>query len=81
MNEILNANIFFIITACSTVLLTLFMAMILLHILRISRSLSRIAKTLEHQVSALAQVSDTVRDSMFMKLFDWLTGGNTKRKV
>lgn len=83
MNEILNANIFFIITSCSTVLLTLFIAMILFHILRISRSLSRIARTLENQVTALAEVSDHIRESIFIRLFDWISGGNstTRRKM
>lgn len=57
MNEILHANIFFVIASISTVIFSIIVCLVLFHVLKIVKSLRRIVERVE---AASEQVADDV---------------------
>lgn len=47
MTEVLQANIFFFITAAAVIILTIFLSIVLYHVLKMVRTLRRIAERVE----------------------------------
>lgn len=55
MGEIIQANIFFFITAMAVVVATVFLCVILFYIIRILRSVDRVAKRIDEKSAVLSE--------------------------
>ncbi|MCA9358291.1 hypothetical protein KC902_03455 [Candidatus Kaiserbacteria bacterium] len=62
MNEVLHANIFFLIASIATVVFCIFICFILFHVLKIVASLRRIIERIEAGSEAIAQDMAHVRE-------------------
>jgi len=84
MNEILHANVFFIIASVATVIFSIIVALVLFQVFKIVQSLRRIIERIE---AASEQVADDVAHArsllynggMIAKVMGFMAG--TKRKV
>lgn len=83
MNEVLHANIFFIIASVATVCFCILVSLILYHVLKIVRSVRVIAKRIEDGSGVIADDVAFVRSFMrggFANLFGMFGGGKARRK-
>jgi len=83
MNEILHANIFFIIASVATVIFCIFLCVILFYVLKIVRSVQAIAKRIEEGSEMIADDVSIVRSLMkggLAGLFSMFGGGSPKRR-
>lgn len=92
MGEILQANIFFFITAASVIILTIFLAIVFYHIIKIVKAIRRIVDRIEEGSEILAEDFEAVRGtvvgsaSMLSHLLGFKasmsgTGGTTKTRA
>ncbi len=84
MNEILHANIFFVIASISTVIFSIILCMILYHVLKITKSLRSIIERIEAGSEVIANDVAHVRaliaeGGMFNKVFQFIIGTNRRR--
>ncbi|PIR87150.1 MAG: hypothetical protein COU11_01900 [Candidatus Harrisonbacteria bacterium CG10_big_fil_rev_8_21_14_0_10_49_15] len=61
MNEILQANIFFFITAVSVVLLTIVLVILLWYVLGIAKNVRKISRRVQEEVDMVADDLDAAR--------------------
>lgn len=61
MSEVLQANVFFFITAAAVIVLTVFLSIALFHIIKITRSIRRIVERIEIGSEVLADDMEKVR--------------------
>lgn len=64
MNEILHANIFFIITSIAVVLFTLLVCVLLYHLIKIVKSVRRIVERVEEGSEVIAEDIEHIRSSL-----------------
>jgi hypothetical protein len=84
MNEILHANIFFVIASVATVIFSIVICLILFHVLKLVKSIRRIVEQIEE---ASAQVADDIAHArsllfnggMIARVMGFMAG--TKRKT
>lgn len=85
MNEILHANIFFVIASVATVIFSILLCIILYQLYKVIRTLRRIIEKVEagsEKISAdFAQVRSAVENGgMVSKLFAFVVGAATNRR-
>jgi len=84
MNEILHANIFFIIASIATVIFCVFICLILYQILKITKSLRVIVSRIEAQSGQIVEDIDAVRDFVrqgsILRMVLGLFGGTPRRR-
>lgn len=64
MGEVLQTNIFFFITAASVIILTVFLAIVFYHLIKIIRSIRRIVDRIEEGSEILAEDVQQVRSAV-----------------
>ena len=75
MNEIIHADIFFFITSVSVILLTGALLAILWHVWKLSKTLRRLAETIEAEANEYIEASEHMREKIFdHPLVAWLVG-------
>jgi C4-dicarboxylate transporter len=84
MNEVLHANIFFLIASIATVVFCVLVSLILFQVLKIVRSLRSIIEKIEVGSEALARDVAEVRElvssgGIFAKLFKFMMGSKRRR--
>ncbi len=84
MDEILHANIFFIIASLATVVFCILVALILFQVLKIVKSLRSIVERIEAGSEMLAQDVAHVRElvsngGIFTRMFQFMMGGRRRR--
>lgn len=85
MNEILHANIFFIIASIATVVFCIMTCVILFHLIKIVRTLRSIIERVELASEVVAEDVSQVRDfiangSMLSRIFNFVSGSSTNRR-
>lgn len=65
MSEILQANIFFMITSIAAVIVTIFVCIILYHVIRILRSIRKIVDRVEQSSEVIAEDVSQLRAYVF----------------
>lgn len=85
MNEILHANIFFIIASVATVIFCIFTCVILFHLIKIMRSLRSIIERIEKASEIVAEDVSQVRalianGGIFSRIFQFVMGSPVKRR-
>ena len=82
MNEVLHANIFFVIASVATVVFCIFSCLILYHILKIVRLVRAIVERIEAGSGVIAedvaQVRLWVRDNIFARVLGMMAGRRTR---
>ena len=89
MTEVLQANIFFFITAISVVVFTLFLCVAAYHFIKILRTLRRIMDRVEEGTEVLADDFESVRNYFaedgllprLMRTFMGASRGNERRRT
>jgi uncharacterized protein YacL len=86
MNEILHANIFFIIASIATVIFCILTCIILYHVIKIVRSLRSIIERIESASEVVAEDVAHVRaliasNTLFSRLLNFMGASNFKRKT
>jgi len=84
MNEILHANVFFIITSVATVVFSLITCLILFHVLKLVKSVRRIVERIEAASEQVADDLESAREffyngGMIARVMGFMAG--TKRKA
>ncbi|MCD5381629.1 MAG: hypothetical protein LR008_03585 [Candidatus Pacebacteria bacterium] len=79
MNEILHANIFFIIASAATVIFCILISFILFHVLKIMKSLRSIVERIEAGSEVIAEDVAQLREhitsgGMFSRAFQFIMG-------
>lgn len=64
MNEVLHANIFFVITSVAVVLFTLLVCVLLYHLIKITKSIRRIVERVEAGSEVLAEDIEHIRETL-----------------
>lgn len=64
MNEVLHANIFFVITSVAVVLFTLLVCVLLYQLIKITKSIRRIVERVEAGSEVLAEDMENIRASL-----------------
>lgn len=85
MNEILHANIFFIIASIATVIFIILVSLILFHVLKIVKSIRSVMKKIEDGSEVIAadvaHVRELVSTGGFLSsFFQFIMGMSRKRK-
>ena len=86
MNEVLHANIFFIIASIATVVFCILITVILYHVLKITRSVRSIIERIQAGSEVIAQDVANIRElvasgGMFSRLIKFVMGtSRTKKK-
>lgn len=62
MGEVLQTNIFFFITAASVIILTIFLSIVLFHVIKITKCIRRISERIEEGSELLMDDIQYVRD-------------------
>jgi len=84
MNEILHANIFFIIASIATVIFCILISIILYHVMKIVKSIRSIIQRIETGSEVIAQDVAHVREliasgGMFSRAFQFIIGSTRSR--
>ena len=85
MNEILQTNVFFVITSIAVVLFTLLVCVLLFHLIKITKSIRRIVDRVEAGSEVLADDLENIRTSLnatkLVKLvMSFVPGSKPKRR-
>jgi len=83
MNEILHANIFFLIASVATVVFCIFVCLTLYHVYKIARSVRRIVERIEEGSEVIAEDVAMVRGFMrsgIARAFGMFTGATTSKR-
>ena len=85
MNEILQANVFFVIASVATVLFTIIVCLILWQVLKLVKSLRRIMERIEEGSAQVAEDVAHVRSllyngGMIARVMGFMAGKKTKTK-
>lgn len=64
LNEVLHANIFFIIASVGVILFTLITALVLYHVLKVVKAVRRIVERVERGSEVLAEDIEDIRDNL-----------------
>lgn len=86
MNEILHANIFFMIASAATVCFSILVCIALYHLIKIMKSIRVIIDRVEEGTAVLAEDIDALRETffhgnVFARLFRFFAGGGSQEPV
>ena len=85
MNEILHANIFFMIASLGVLVLTVLACVLLYHLVKVARSIRRIVERVELGSEVLADDIENIRETLnparlITMVMSYLPGMNPKRR-
>lgn len=86
MNEVLHANIFFVITSIAVVLFTILVCLVLYHVLKIVKAVRRIVDRVEAGSEVIAEDLENLRDNLnpaklIGLVMSWMPNARPRRRT